>query len=1285
MNEPGPVDEGPLAGISLHRVEAIVQEALDAAPEHRGRIIDQQCGSDEQLRIAVQRLLDIPDGAVEKFMKSSPFGEVRDQSVKDNETPRGIPRRIGRYDIVRRIGEGGMGVVYEARQDQPRRRVALKLIRTGMPSDAELRRFRREAEVLGQLQHAGIAHVYDAGLAEVVMATGALPEQPYIAMEFIEGVSITEYLSSQNVGVTRILELFVAVCDAVHHAHTKGVIHRDLKPGNIIVDTEGQVRILDFGIARLASSDGAAATLNTDIGQLIGTLPYMSPEQVAGEHTELDARSDVYALGVVLYELLTGRLPHDVRNRSLHDGIRIIREDEPTRLSSINARYHGDLDTITAKALEKSKHRRYASAQALSEDIRRFIRFEPIVARPISTIYQIKKFARRNRTLVAGIAATFVALVGGIIGIAFFASKEHAQRVRADTKTLEARQLAYRAGIAAAAADLRNGECLAALGNLQSAPADLRDWEWRHYHFLANRAERSFSLSHDSKIHHVVSSQDMKILAIQYADGVLAVWDTQTGKSLRRLHGLPGAIHRIISISPDGRQLAAVTAGDGAGIFDMATGERLFALDHISTMGDFSADGSKLLGLNGSMSLLHIIDTKTGTSTTVFPTPLSDMHDARYSPDQTIIATLLGSRIFVSDAASGTLLHVTDAWQWAFSPDSTKLFLFGDTLTVIDSRTGVPDVIPDSRLSQAIIYWRPDGKVVTTFDRGNQVVFRDATTLTPLAHIHAPSGLFYGGFSNDSRRFLILGPNRHLAVWDADITAAPFKLDLYGQDSCFDSAIAPSAGKVASVEWGTVSLFDANTAALCWRRAFSRQFLQCAAFSADERLVAAAGKNGSLGIIETATGNVTHTANLDQASVSKLSFHPVNTSIVAACDNGAIYRIRPPPVSRADKSGPVLDDTELLRPADGIPVYALTHCQDGDMVAFSISPPITPESADNVDSIIQIASTDSFSRIRAISIAKTTVECLKFVDDDSHIAAGCRDRSIRIYRVRDGLLVKTLEGAPSSISAVSRHPDRSRWVAACDDGSIVLWSSANGERITTLVTAESGLRDVAFTADGNTLVATGRASPLILFESSKPADGYGPRHLAARGRAAAAPLIEAKLLANEMIARLSDDKSLPNDARAAAIQYVRARSDNPNRLNSDAWEHALQPAGSQDEYERGLQLAQRADELLPSDYGIQNTLGVLQYRCGRFHTAARTLQDCVETGRRLQGQPHPCDLLFLAMTQHKLNAYDDARASMAVAETLMKQPQFATDNELGGFLSEARQLTAYGHELQFRK
>lgn len=1279
MSEAGPVDRNRQVPDSLPRVEAIVQKALDATPAERARVIDEQCGQDKSLRRAVERLLDIPDDAVEAFMSSSPLGDILGQPTHEKETRPGVPLRIGRYEIARRIGEGGMGVVYEAQQDRPRRRVALKLIRAGMPSDAELRRFRREAEVLGQLQHAGIAHVYEAGLAEVVLATGALSSQPYIAMEFIEGIPITDYLAAQQAGVTRILELFVAVCDAVHHAHTRGVIHRDLKPGNILVDTEGQPRILDFGIARLTSNDGATATLKTDVGQLIGTLPYMSPEQVAGDLTQLDARSDVYSLGVLLYELLTGRLPHDVRNRSLHDGIRIIREDEPTRLSSINARYHGDLDTIAAKALEKSRERRYASAATLAEDIRHFLAFEPIVARPISTIYQLKKFARRHRTLVTGIAATFVALIGGIIGIAFFASKEHAQRVRADTKTLEARRLAYRASIAAAAADVRDGDSLAAQANLQSAPADQRGWEWHYYHFMANRAEHSHRLAYDSRIHHVVSSLDLRRIAIQYADGTLIVWETYTGKLLRKFDGEPGAVQRLLSISPDGERLAAMSIDHGPGIFDIATGLKAIALDNAAAIGDFSADGSRLLVLNRSQAVLRVIDATTGKTIAEFATPLSDMHDARYSPDGTTIAMLLGSRIFVADATTGRMLHTTDAWQWAFSPDSAKLLLFGDNSRVINSRTGAPLAPLDSRVSKGVTYWRPDGKVVASFDDRNQATFLEAATLAPLARIHTASGLFYGGFSSDSRHFLILGPDRHLSVWDADITAAPFKLVLHGQDDCFGSAISPDAAKVATVEWGVVSLFDREKTSLCWRRAVSRQFLECVAFSADALLMAAAGRNGSLGIIESATGTVLHTATLERSNVKALSFHPLNNSVMAACEDGSIFRVRPAPRAQTDKSAFSFDRPELLRPADGIPIQSIAHSHDGRLFAYSMavhSTPRTslPETPDTNDCVIQITSADRLTPVRTISVDETTVECLQFLEGDSVIAAGCRDQSVRIYHSRDGLLNFALEGAPSSITALTRHPDGSRWVAACEDGAVVLWNAATGERITTLTAGAPGLRDVAFTPDGKSLIASGKSSPLVLFETQKPADGYGPRQRAARARSIAAPLIEAKLPMVEMIARLAENEWLPPDAQASAIEYVQARSDNPNRLNSEAWGYAVHADTSHAEYERGLSLALRAAEFFPSDYGIQNTLGVLQYRCGHLNAAKKTLSDCINEGQRRAGRPHPCDLLFLAMTLHKLNAIDEARELMARAELQMEQTPLVTDNELRGFLAEARQL-----------
>jgi tetratricopeptide (TPR) repeat protein/predicted Ser/Thr protein kinase len=323
-------------------------------------------------------------------------------------TAAALPATIGRYRIVRLIGEGGMGAVYEAEQDQPRRTVALKVIKPGLASPELLRRFAQEAQALGRLQHPGIAQIYDAGTADTGFGS-----QPYFAMEFIRGAALGDYADTHHLGLRERLELMVKVCEAVHHAHQRGLIHRDLKPGNIVVDGAGQPKILDFGVARVTDSD-AQATMQTDVGQLVGTLSYMSPEQVLADPLDIDTRSDVYALGVILYELLSGRLPYQLSKR-LHEAMQTIREEDPSRLSTIDRRYRGDIETIAAKALEKDKTRRYSSSAELAADITHYLKDEPIIAQPPTTSYQLQKFARRHKALVGGVAAVFVVLVAGVM------------------------------------------------------------------------------------------------------------------------------------------------------------------------------------------------------------------------------------------------------------------------------------------------------------------------------------------------------------------------------------------------------------------------------------------------------------------------------------------------------------------------------------------------------------------------------------------------------------------------------------------------------------------------------------------------------------------------------------------------------------------------------------------------------------------------------------------------------------------------------------------------------
>ncbi|MBI5852711.1 MAG: serine/threonine protein kinase [Planctomycetes bacterium] len=329
--------------------------------------------------------------------------------LRDDEARRAPPEFVAGFRIVRRIGEGGMGVVYEAEQEQPRRRVALKLLRCAS-SSASLRRFEREGKALARLQHPGIAAVHAAG-------TCATPagEQPFLAMEFVDGEPIDRWLDRRGASHDLRLRLFADVCDAVHHAHQKGVIHRDLKPSNVFVDQDGRARVLDFGVARLLDDEDDGAERQTIAGQLVGTPAYMSPEQVAADPSAVDVRSDVWSLGVILYQLLSGRLPIDVDGRTTADVLRAIAEQEPRRLGTIAPDCRGDVETIVHQALARDPARRYPSADALARDMRHFLAHEPIAARPPSRAYLWSRFVRRNRALVVAGAVAVLALIGGTI------------------------------------------------------------------------------------------------------------------------------------------------------------------------------------------------------------------------------------------------------------------------------------------------------------------------------------------------------------------------------------------------------------------------------------------------------------------------------------------------------------------------------------------------------------------------------------------------------------------------------------------------------------------------------------------------------------------------------------------------------------------------------------------------------------------------------------------------------------------------------------------------------
>ncbi len=406
-----------------------VRRHFDAASElsgvQRAAYLEAKC-PDTGVRSAVERLLALHDSDT-PFMDKPAAESVTLAEMEAGDDPL-LGKQFGRYQIIDILGAGGMGMVYRARQEQPRRTVALKVIRTPFATAELFKRFRHEAEALGRLKHPAIAQIFEAGTAP----DPAGRETPFFAMELVNGRPLLE--AAAGLPVRAKLELFAQVCDGVQHAHQRGVIHRDLKPGNVLVETVEESstsaadatrktistpglspKILDFGIARLADRD-AATTVLTNSGQIVGTLAYMSPEQVRGDGHGVDERSDVYALGVILYEMLTGQLPYAVRGKAIGEAARIICDNDPTLPATHARSLRGDPETIVLKALEKDPARRYQSAGDLAADVRRHLTDMPIVARPATTTYQLRKFARRHKALVVGVAAVIVALAAGVVG-----------------------------------------------------------------------------------------------------------------------------------------------------------------------------------------------------------------------------------------------------------------------------------------------------------------------------------------------------------------------------------------------------------------------------------------------------------------------------------------------------------------------------------------------------------------------------------------------------------------------------------------------------------------------------------------------------------------------------------------------------------------------------------------------------------------------------------------------------------------------------------------------------
>lgn len=1048
----------------------LFKAALDRSPAERAAFLDEACGDDKALRAEVESLL-AADAQADGFL-DSPLRAAATPETYAQPTDPLIGKQIGRYQIVRAIAAGGMGTVYEAMQQQPKRRVALKVVRAGLASRAALRRFAHEAEILARLRHPGIAQVFEAG------THGGAGGLPYFAMELIPGAKrITQYAEDERLSTRQRLNLFAEVCDATHHGHQRGIVHRDLKPGNILVDESGQPKVIDFGVARATDADMTIATLQTDVGELVGTLRYMSPEQCEGDSAEIDTRCDVYSLGVVLFELLTGQLPYDLSSTSPFEAPRVIREEEPRRLSAINRTLRGDVETIVLKALEKDRERRYQSALSLSQDIRRYLSNEPIEAKRDRAWYVLKKTLSRHRVAVGVIALVILLTTASAIGLGLMYRTADAQRALAEDRAEELRRNGYFNAITLARSALESEDAAAALRTLRECPADLRGWEWHYLHRLSDNSRMTLR-GHTHRADPVFSPDGSRIASASY-DRTIKLWDAATGEELRTLFGHQNYVIRV-SFSPDGSMLASFANDRTIRLWDVETGGTLHVIGDNNqgwSQLAFSPDG-RLIAYGAPHNSIKLWDVESRQVVKTLRGHRGSVRDVAFSPDGRQVAS--GSNdmtIKLWDVESGEEImaltgHTFFVINLAFSPDGSQLASAAqgqddNTIRIWNLETGeLARGLDQGRNSVGGVAFSPDGRRFAAVV-GLVVKVWDLDTWQEEA---ARTGVLSVGtvaFSPDAKWIAGSGPDGTIKVWDANPVEEPPTLRGHTAE-VMDVVVTPDGQRILSASSdGMIRVWDVASRRELATLTGHEGRVRTIALSSDGLRLASVGKDRTLRLWDTVTGRGIHTISaFENGGGATVAFSRDDRFVATASLDGVINLWD----ARTAKSLKTL-------PGHAEGVLSITFSPDGRrLLSSGIDPAVRVWNVETGQELQELSGHTGFLH---------TPVCAVYSPDGALIATGDASPMVRIWGADTGELLHELEGHHAAIHSIAFSRDGRRLVSGGRGHLIKMWDVQTGKLVLTLRGHKAIVEALAFSPDGHWFVSASWDRTLKIWDAGR--------------------------------------------------------------------------------------------------------------------------------------------------------------------------------------------------------